>query len=180
MKHLVFYTIAIFLVWNNCHGQTGQKEDEKAHKKNMPESNISVNKEYDENGNIIRYDSTYSWSYSSSESDSLLNDTLFFGDKRFFDRKNLFPDVPFFGDDFFNFRFLNDSIFSDRSFSDEFFDKKFFSDKFFNDRVSSDSSFFRSPSIKHFPPDQFNMNRDYMEKMFRELDSLQNEFFRKH
>jgi hypothetical protein len=170
MKHLVLYTIAIFLAWHNCLGQTDQKKNEKAHEKNLPESNITVNKEYDEDGNLIRYDSTYSWSYSGSERDTLFNDTLFFGNNGYFDRRNFFPDIPFLNKDFFNNRIFTDSLFAD----------KFFSDEFFSDILPDDSLFFHNPPVKDLSRDQFITNREYMEKMFRNLDSLHNEFFRRH
>ncbi|GAB4299732.1 MAG: hypothetical protein Kow0068_23170 [Marinilabiliales bacterium] len=101
---------------------------------NNPKVDIKVNKEYDENGNIIRYDSTYTYYYSTDGStdnfyfaDSLLNqfsrgfsffepdiDSLFFTDP-FFNHSPLFND-PFFNDPFFNDPILNDPFF--KSFHD--------------------------------------------------------------
>ena len=46
----------------------------------IPKGNWTVNKELDENGNIIRYDSIYSWSsgdlkgFSNKDADSILNE----------------------------------------------------------------------------------------------------------
>jgi len=83
-----------------------------------PDVDISVNKEYDENGNIIRYDSTYSYSYSGgsyAEFDSIMKSMMpgqlhgfndpFFSD----DFMSGFPS-PFGGDPFFNNFFLTDSL----------------------------------------------------------------------
>ncbi len=47
-----------------------------------PVVNITVNKETDDQGNIIRYDSTYTWFWSSGDTLLPQDDTLFF--KRFF------------------------------------------------------------------------------------------------
>jgi hypothetical protein len=57
----LFSFLAIMLV--GCKwGHTQQNENSE----NQPQVKIDVNKETDENGNIIRYDSTYSFSWSSS------------------------------------------------------------------------------------------------------------------
>lgn len=168
------------LAGHNGYGQTNQRKSN-SDEKNVPQSNITVNKEYDENGNLIRYDSTYSWSYSNIRNDTLVNDTIIYGNKEFFDRKDFFPDIPFFDDeDFFNDRFFSDSLFADRSFFDDFFNEKFFGDKFFGDNFSGDSIFFHGPGIKDFSPDQSFMNRERMEKMFRQIDSLHSEFFKRN
>ena len=49
-----------------CNGQN--EKDKKTELKtadNKPQSSWKVNKEYDEKGNLVRYDSTYVWTYSS-------------------------------------------------------------------------------------------------------------------
>lgn len=87
-----------------------------------PKGNWKVNKELDENGNIIRYDSIYSWSSSGNikgiESDSIINQMRSMMQKRFsmLQSPNLngFADQdsimkPFFSDDFFK-----DDFFSNR------------------------------------------------------------------
>jgi hypothetical protein len=175
MKRLIIYTIALFLAWYSCGGQTGQKKNEKANEKNLPGTNITVNKEYDEDGNLIQYDSTCSWHFSGSERDSLFNDSTFFNFKRYFDRKHHLPGDSFFSDDFFK-----DRIFDDKYFDKKFFNDEFFSDKFFSDRFFGDSLFFHNPYGKDFFSDHFSMSREWLEKLFRDLDSLNNNIFRKH
>jgi hypothetical protein len=70
MKALKIIPI-FFLVFFNCQGQeTQQKNKESAIK---PDENIQVNKEYDDQGNLTRYDSIYSYSYSSN---GKLNDSI--------------------------------------------------------------------------------------------------------
>lgn len=62
----------------------------------MPKENIQVNKQYDENGNLTRYDSIYSYSYSGSNK---MNDSLNAVFESYFKNKNVMPDNFF--DDFF-------------------------------------------------------------------------------
>ena len=97
-----------------CHAQEGgMKKDFSSSQdtttQSKPQASWKVNKRYDDNGNLIGYDSTYSWSYSSegavsnnAEADSMMNVW-----SRQFDE-----DMP----SFFNHRFgaatWNDSLFS--------------------------------------------------------------------
>ncbi|WP_423126551.1 hypothetical protein [Gaoshiqia sp. Z1-71] len=57
MKKLIPFMLFFVLV-NCCLAQ-------KKEKAKLPEEQIQVNKEFDENGNLIRFDSTYVWSWSS-------------------------------------------------------------------------------------------------------------------
>ena len=92
--------------------------------KNNPQIDIKVNKEYDENGNVIRYDSSYTYIYRNTEGDleQLNMDSLFnsfrpyFSDntfdimrspfERFFDEDTLYQQ-HFFEPDFFMQQFDN-------------------------------------------------------------------------
>lgn len=89
---------------------------------NSPQTDVKVNKEYDENGNLIRYDSTYTYFYSSDGEpfNFDMNDSLFikdrffsnglFNDSDFF----MFPEIPSFEDFFNNDNFImNDPFFQD-------------------------------------------------------------------
>ncbi len=90
-----------------------------------PKGNWKVNKEVDENGNIIRYDSIYSWSSSGNikgmESDSIFNQMQSMMQKRFSMLQS--PRLNGFSE--------NDSIMK------QFFSDDFFKDDFFSDRVPS-------------------------------------------
>ncbi len=57
MKTLVPFFILMMMVSLAC------AQEQQQNKK--PDEQIKVDKEYDENGNLIRYDSTYVWSWSS-------------------------------------------------------------------------------------------------------------------
>jgi hypothetical protein len=165
MKHLVILTAAFLLVLGSCYGQTDRKKDDQAKYRNIP-GKIEVNKKYDENGNLIQYDSTYTWSSSDTYPDS-----LFKGNINRFDLSRFFSDHSFFGHDFFNFTFPGDSSFIDRSATGEDFFKRFFSDRSLNDRSLPDSSFFSIPPIGQFPDDEFFRYFEEMEKHFHSLDS---------
>ena len=80
-----------------------------------PKGTWKVDKEFDENGNLIRYDSIYSW--SSSNQFKNLSDT---------DRDSL---IQSFKSKFFT----NFSEFENRGFEDVFSQDSLFSHRFFND-----------------------------------------------
>jgi hypothetical protein len=84
-----------------------------------PDVNIKVNKTYDKDGNIIGYDSVYSYSYRYKdgntrefEADSVVNEfrSLFYND--FSSHLN---------NDLYSGLFLNDSAFFDNFLTDDFF-----------------------------------------------------------
>ncbi|MCJ7466538.1 MAG: hypothetical protein MUO53_07575 [Maribacter sp.] len=115
-----------------------------------PKGSWQVNKEVDENGNLIRYDSIYSWSstdnphgISSEELDSI---TQRFGS--YFGK-----DFSMFGDEFSGFS-QNDSLFMKH---------------FFNDGIDDDDLF-----LNHF---QGNMPN--IQEIMKQMDSLQNLFLEK-
>ncbi|NCB96777.1 MAG: hypothetical protein EOM36_00250 [Bacteroidia bacterium] len=68
----------------------------------QPKANIKVNKEYDKNGNLIRYDSTYTYVFTGT--DSLAKDSFL---KEFEQRFDAF--FPSSRSLFFNDFFVNDS-----------------------------------------------------------------------
>lgn len=88
------------------------------HQPNEPKEDIKVNREFDENGNMIRYDSTYTWSWSSTGENGAIPDSMFqfnngfgnfsiFGMDSLFQQFNtmmpgsMFPDSMFFNEPFF-------------------------------------------------------------------------------
>lgn len=81
-----------------------------------PDVQIKVNKELDKDGNVIRYDSSYTWSWSSDGSRPFPSD--FFTDSNKTDFFKPFENNFFFGNDlkenyFDPFGFSNDSVFND-------------------------------------------------------------------
>jgi len=95
-------------------------------KQNLPRENSKVTREYDEKGNLIKFDSVYSYSFSSDT--TLMNN---FSPKDF---------SGFFGPDF---GFPNDSTLKGKSFFDHF--DKMFAEPFGHFDANEDSIF-----MKHF------------------------------
>jgi hypothetical protein len=91
MKTLKLIPLFCLLCFN-CSGQDKQKSETQSLK---PDENITVNKEYDEHGNLTRYDSIYSYSYSSNG-----NFDDFFG-------KDSITGGGFYPDNFFQKGFTN-------------------------------------------------------------------------
>lgn len=81
------FSLIVLLLLNSC--SFSQKQDNPT-PKNQPKVHIDVNRQFDENGNVIRYDSTYSWSWSNA--DGNINDSLF---SQFFPKSNFMFDRPF-------------------------------------------------------------------------------------
>jgi hypothetical protein len=165
------------------YAQEGEEE-----KSNKPEILWNVQKEYDENGNIIRYDSSYSFYYSSPGLSNNFPDSI----RQYFDFS--FPDFsgddPFMISPFDQFpfdeplppsgRFPHSDTESDSLFSEffhlhpfeHFFEDPFF-DQFFNDEFFKEDSIafnlhadpFFSPFIPD-PRDMFRKQHELMEKFF--------------
>lgn len=168
-----------------------QEEQEKG---TQPGIRWDVKKEYDEKGNIIRYDSSYSWSYSTPRLDQNLPDSLRdffeFNFPEFFEDDS-FPDNPFG-----QFPFdeplprsgriphseqETDSLFSELfhfphvspHFEDPFFDQ-FFDDEFFGDD-STILDLHAYPFINSFGPDLEDLIKKHyelMEKLFNQHQVL--------
>lgn len=115
-------SLLLILVFMGCNGQDKKEKQAKDDDKNVtvvkPKTRWDVKKEYDEYGNLIKYDSIYSWSYSTKDGDSLkvnldsIMDTfkMYFGDKMPFERT----------DDFFYFP-SNDSLLMSDFFKNDYF-----------------------------------------------------------
>jgi hypothetical protein len=114
MKPMVFnvnmFVAFLMILFTSYSCSYAQKKDDPMPK---PKVQYHVNKEVDEHGNIIRYDSTYTWSWSNvdTEANSFVQDSVFakfFQDWRSpFDNDSLlFGFKPFsfpsFDDDWFN------------------------------------------------------------------------------
>jgi len=96
-----------------------------------PNQNIVVNKEYDDNGNLIKYDSTYSYFYSSIKQDSILEDSIFNNFMNHFNQSYTFSNQPFFKNFFFE----------DSLLMFDFYKKDFFYERFRNNMERLDSLF---------------------------------------
>ncbi len=104
MKKITFFLLLVFVFYS---GFAQKQAESNLSNISNPHKQISVNKVYDENGNLIRYDSVYSYHYSSSNIGS--SDELESFLKEF--NKNIgILYSPFLKDEFFN-NFFNDTVY---------------------------------------------------------------------
>jgi hypothetical protein len=116
MKTNYLLIVLAFTGMFSCHSQD-LKTGKKLQGKNKPEENVIVNKKYDENGNLIEFDSTYTSYYSNFEGDTLLTDSIFKEFNNYFNYH--------LSDMASNNFMLMDSTFMERFFHDDFFEQKF-------------------------------------------------------
>lgn len=124
MIKFIFHVIICSLVLTSCNGQT--KSDTLVKNKDTikPKVNIKVYKEYDEKGNLISIDSTYTYFYSNIKNDSILEKEIFNNFR--LDLNNQFK--PF--DSLFMKDFFQDSPFRIPDFyTDDFFQNNYKSHK---------------------------------------------------
>jgi hypothetical protein len=116
MKKFVVLILSLFL-FSNCQSQVKNKKSENNNDEIKPKTNIVVHKEYDENGNLVKIDSSYSYVYSNIKNDSLLEKKLF---KNFKLNINKEFDEAFIN----NFFHKNEDLFKMNDFyTDDFFEK---------------------------------------------------------
>jgi hypothetical protein len=98
MKRFLLFFILSFGLFANIQAL------DKDQKKNQPKEDIKVNREYDEQGNLIRFDSTYTYNWSS---DTTLVNSMVLPDMNqiFKDHFSFFGDNKSFGD--FDQQFLS-------------------------------------------------------------------------
>ena len=156
MKKLALILI-IPVMLASCNAQTGSKKDETAQNepqlnnnpKNKPKVDIKVNKKYDDNGNLIGYDSTYTWTYSNVEGDSVsvIADSVI---------THFMPNIgmhfPGLNDPFFNNMMLNDSTMYNSFFNRDYYQQLWGKqneemNRIFMQMDSLKSTFFK----KHYP-----------------------------
>jgi len=127
MKRFIFLSIIAFLSLSGCNAQSAPKDDKKEKNdtlKVQPDVNIKVNKEYDENGNLIGYDSTYTYVYSNIKGNIQLRDSIFNEFMKHFNDHFGISDDPFF----------NNFFFTDSLLQYDFYKKDFFHNRF-NDNL---------------------------------------------
>lgn len=136
MKTLsIVYACGLLMSMQACQSQTNKVIAPKEKKSglalqdslNKPNYNVKVNKEFDEKGNLIRYDSTYSYSYIYKGGEGPQGGKLF--------PNNLF-EMPSYG--MFGSKgnvLTNDSLFRSLFFNDDFFKKQSELNQLFFDRL---------------------------------------------
>ncbi|MCY1721912.1 hypothetical protein OU798_16275 [Prolixibacteraceae bacterium Z1-6] len=142
---LVFFTIQVFAQDTN--------------KDNNPDEQIIVNKQYDENGNLIQYDSTYVHQWSSSDSTF----QFLFPDDPFFSKQG-FPDIEQFFEDF-----QGDSVWG---FMPDIPDINEMLQRFQNQLQVDPDSIFNRRSLKFHSFEQQKEWQQLMEKHRKEMEDF--------
>lgn len=142
----------------SCNGQKNesQKTETKENKDALteqPKGTWKVDKEFDKNGNLIRYDSIYSWSSSNQ-----------FDDLSILDKDSL---IKSFESKFFR----NFSQFENQGFENMFTPDSLFSKQFFKD------DFFKSDFGKDFM-DIDNIRQQMLERQKKFMEKYQSEFIK--
>ncbi|MBK6755803.1 MAG: hypothetical protein IPG69_19960 [Flavobacteriales bacterium] len=121
---LVHALAVVTMTLSACNGQAQQHQESPAEADTLaarigtPKTEVRVNKEYDANGNLITYDSTYSSFYSSHSADPAMMDSLFRDFEPRFNRR-----FPLMNDPGFNDLFFRDTLLYPDFFHDVFFRK---------------------------------------------------------
>lgn len=122
----------LFFIFLSCNGQTQKGNEQllsdkskdtivKDESSDKPKIDVKVNKQYDDKGRIIKFDSTYSYFYSSPKGSLQLgNDSVYDGFRSFFEKS-----YSTLMDRHSNNIFFNDSLFKYDFFSDNYFQKRF-------------------------------------------------------
>ena len=98
------------LVLTGCNGQNNDKANEIKNDtitQIQPKTDIRVNKKYDADGNLIRYDSSYSYYYSNIENDTILKDSIFDNFRNYIKKSFIFSSNPFSVTSFFKIHYCN-------------------------------------------------------------------------
>lgn len=146
MKKIILL-IALYFVAHGCSAQHDEvNETNDSLKTNKPQENIIVNKEYDDKGNLVRFDSSYSYYYSNMQNDSTFGDSTYLNfQSNFF---NTFPG--------FQQPYLDNLFFEDSLLFYDFYKDDFFSNRFKNNRLRFDKLFEKMDSMKNNYYEQFN------------------------
>ena len=139
MIRLDVLTIAVSLTMLSCNGQSIRDKGEGAKSDTIPQTIIKVDKKYDNNGNLIKYDSSYSYYYSNIKDNNNLKDSIFNNFKKQFNNSYFFSSDPYF----------NDFFFQDSLLKYDFYRNDFFINRFRNNMRMMDSLFWRMDSLKN-------------------------------
>ncbi len=137
--NLILMFVSLFILSACSNGQIYPKKSVKKDSLFKPETNVKVNKEYDDEGNLIRYDSTYTSFYSNIEKNNTLADSIFNNFK--LDFKSQFP--------FSDKSYFNDLFFIDSLLKYDFYKHDFFNQRFNMNRSGIEDLFREMDSIKN-------------------------------
>lgn len=112
-----------------------------------PQVSVRMNKQYDDSGNLVRYDSTYTRVYNSMGGDSLGMDSLM---QAF--RSRFGGPGPMLGMDGFNDLFFRDSLLHYDFFHDDFFRKRMEMNRQYMDRMMQRMDSLKNRFFQEAPP----------------------------
>jgi len=121
MKTTTLFLTVFFSALFSCNSQGLNPKSQKDEKK-KPHENVTVNRKYDKDGNLIEFDSTYTAYYSSADGDTVQLDSVLKDFPGFFDQEFFNAN----GKDLFNTFFVEDSSLNSQFFSDDYFEQQFF------------------------------------------------------
>lgn len=123
-----------------CNGQNEQsppggaaQDDAMIARTDTPRVEVKVNKQYDEHGNLIAYDSSYVSILSHGLGDTAFIDNLFRDFRTPFTQRH-----PFLNDTGFDRLFFNDSLLFHDFFRDDFLRKRMERNRHYKDRMMRD------------------------------------------
>lgn len=124
MKNVMIFAFALSVIVG-CNAQNKMEENQHAALDSTtilpnPRVQTRVNRKYDENGNLIAFDSVYTSYSTNSISDSLFMDSIMQDFKPYFNQH-----FPAMMGDPFNDMFFQDSLLQHDFFYDDFFKKRF-------------------------------------------------------
>jgi len=149
-RQLVSILLVVIMTATSCaqdSKQTDKKENKILKDSIEPKVDYKVNKEYDENGNLIKYDSVYTYYYSNIDKNAMINDSVFKKFNKHFEEMNLLNKDPFLKDFFDKENFVEDDFFSEDFFRGNFDQNQEFIHKILSKMDSIKNQFF----IKQFP-----------------------------
>jgi hypothetical protein len=152
--------LAVSSIISGCNGQQSKTEsrtisDTTIVKNTLPKENVKVNRQYDKDGNLIRYDSVYTYYYSNINNNGPAEDSILANFKQMFEETYPFSSEPYFDNLFFE----------DSLMQYDFYKKNFFYDRFMNNMKLMDQLFWDMDSVKNkFFMEQFPPNDDKMKK----------------
>jgi hypothetical protein len=142
MKRIFIVALTCSLTLISCNAQT--KKSEKQAEGIKPQTSIKVNRQYDKNGNLIKFDSTYSSYYSNVKGDTTLKDSILNKFKKEFNQSYLFSNDPYFNNFFFQDSLLKYDFYKKDFFYNRFRDNMQQMDSLFRDMDKMKNKFFRS------------------------------------
>ncbi|REE07715.1 hypothetical protein DFQ09_11145 [Winogradskyella pacifica] len=163
MKNLIYLLFVLSII--GCNSQENkEKETQQSNKQEQdtikPKETWGVKKQYDEFGNLIKYDSIYSYSYSNIKGDSLqVNlDSIMDSFKNYVNKNTSFN-----WKDNFSFFPENDSLFMDDFFKEDYFFKTWQNQNTELDKMIKKLDSSRNDFIRQFYPGLYeSKDKSYM------------------